>query len=85
MALNFLLHENVGVRCSHYFDGFTVILLETPGGIADEPTGLFFKVLGWGVKREKDKPASDRPLHRPGVNFDPAQASQQRPGDRDQF
>ena len=59
MALNFLLHENVGVPCSHYFDDFTVIVAEALGEIADELTGQFFKEFGWGVKRGKDKPTSD--------------------------
>ena len=73
MALNFLLHENVGVPCSHYFDDFTVIVPETLGGIADELTGQFFKELGWEVKRGKDKLTSDL-FTALGVNFDLARA-----------
>ena len=43
MALNHLLHENVGVPCTHYFDDFTVIVPETIGAASDEFTGKFLR------------------------------------------
>ena len=59
MALNYLMHENVGIPCTHYFDDYTIIVPEALGSSADELTGRFLKELGWEVKREKDKPTSD--------------------------
>ena len=58
MALNFLLHEHVGVPCTHRFDDYTIVVPEALGQAADEMTGKFIKELGWEVKREKDKPMS---------------------------
>ena len=58
MALNFLLHEHVGVPCTHYFDDYTIVMPELSGQAADDLTGQFLKELGWDVKREKDKPMS---------------------------
>ena len=59
MALNYLMHENVGIPCTHYFDDYTIIVPEILGNQADELTGQFLKELGWEVPREKDKPTSD--------------------------
>ena len=43
MALNFFLHEDVGVPCGHCFDGFIAIVAEAVGEIAGESIGQFFK------------------------------------------
>ena len=56
MALNHLVHEYVGVPCTHYFDDFTVIVPETLASTVDLLTKRFFEVLGWDVKMAKDKP-----------------------------
>ena len=69
MALNFLLHENVGVPCTHDFGDCTITTPEARGQAADELTGKFLKELGWEVKREKDKPMS-QVFTALGVDFD---------------
>ena len=50
MALKYLMHENVGIPCTHYFDDYTIIVPEVLGNPADELTGQFLTELGWGVR-----------------------------------
>ena len=61
MALNYLMHENVGNPCTHYFDDYTIIVPEILGNQADELTGQFLKEFGWEVEREGQ--ANLRHLH----------------------
>ncbi len=73
MALNHLAHHYAGIPCSHYFDDFTVI---APEELAEEIDGLakqFFEILGWDVKKSKDKPMKEK-FTALGVNFDLSQA-----------
>jgi hypothetical protein len=43
MALNYLLHENVGAPCTHYFDDFTLIMPESTSEATDQLIGDFPK------------------------------------------
>jgi ABC-type transporter lipoprotein component MlaA len=43
LALNYLLRENVGAPCTHYFDDYTLIVPKSIGEAAGQLTGDFLK------------------------------------------
>ena len=59
MALNHLVHEYIGVPCTHYFDDFTIIVPKVLASTIDLTTKRFFEILGWEVKSAKDKPMDE--------------------------
>ena len=59
MALNHLVHEYIGVPCTHYFDDFTIIVPKVLASTVDLMTKRFFEILGWEVKSAKDKPMDE--------------------------
>ena len=69
MSINHMVHEYVGVPCTHYFDDFTVIVPESVATAATELTEKFLDTLGWEVKKSKNKPM-DSNFVALGVNFD---------------
>ena len=56
MALDYLLHESVGIRCTHYFDDYTLIVLVAVAALIEELAFEFCDLLGWRLKASKDKP-----------------------------
>ncbi len=78
MAINHMVHEYVGVPCTHYFDDFTVIVPETVAAAATELTEKFLDTLGWEVKKSKNKPM-DSDFLALGVNFGLSRAIDEDP------
>lgn len=81
MAINHMVHEYVGVPCTHYFDDFTVIVPETVAAAATELTEKFLDTLGWEVKKSKNKPM-DSDFLALGVNFGLSRAIGEDPNRR---
>ena len=69
MAIDHVLHQYVGVQCTHYLDDFTVIVPEQAAKAVTDLTEKLLELLGWDIKKSKEKPM-DKSFVALGVNFD---------------